>query len=1199
MNKHLLFTAILLLNFFYFINTKAQLNRDLLKTHPEVCSVTSYLPVNNPHIPSVDLIAKDKTGRMLFASRYSPHGISAYKDGLWSYIDNSNFLVSNSINTIFVDSKKNTWIGTSKGLNLFDGVNWKTYDLTQFGKKDVYSISEDKNGKLWFYDYSSAVTYDGTKWEVVNFDINSWITDPVYDKSSNLWFIGNNCIYKYDGSKSTKYTTSNGLNSQYIAGVSEVDGDVYCFYQNLDSVSKFENDKWVNVNIGVKSGSGFKKMIRDKLNRTWLLGYGGGVFMKDEFGWKSFLNLGIYSISSMYMDDLGDFWFGNSYSQIVKYNSEGPVLLTKRNNDGIGSLDVKSLIVDKDNKLWVHYSNSLGSISSFDGKNWINYNQFYGYSCTFAKDKNENLYLSAGNIYKYDGKDWVNLAYSEGINYNDTRGLIFDKSNQMWFATSVDVVVRVAGNTITEFKQADGILNKFPRKIVEDKDGKIWVLYGGYESKASVFNGTQWSTIELPITPDGQVDYTDAVCDTSGNMWFSSAIGLAKYDRITQKFKLYNTYNSGMAFSSISSLYLDKNNNLWCGSVNDRESYYISVLNIKDAVWKNYPLFDKDAFCNNTITGDNQNNIYVGNFRAGLYKMTFNAEKPEVTKTDIVCTGAADGSLKLKINSDLSQLYSIDNGKSFKTDTEYTQLLAGTYLVKAKNGSCVSETQSINIAEPSGSFIADKKDITCNGKSDGSISIKTQGLDNIDYLWNTGETTAGLSNLAKGKYTVTVKHSGTCNFQRIFNFVEPTAMSVVDSFYNNCGHKGAIYLSVKGGTEPYTYAWSNSKATANNEGLEPGTYKVNITDNNNCSAVERSYTISTFPEIPAKEIISKTKDYLCGGSAVITATSGYNKYQWYKRNTVLNYATNAITATDSGLYKVKVTNADKCFAFDTIKVVPRSQYEIPQICLVTVDEETNKNKIIWNKFKADSLVKVVIEKESNQSGIYSQIGNVASYQNGVFIDQTSTPLAKAERYRIRVLDECAIMSTPGAIHKTIHLTASVGSNKEVNLVWSGYEGFIFGSYNIYRGSSKSNLNLLTTIQNNLNSYTDVAPPSGGVYYVLEAISPSVCSPDVLKSGNASTRSNFADNGATSLGRLYNSDIEVSPNPSRNGVKVRFGKNFTGNVRVKLLDLTGKTLYLAESISEDNFFIERNNIPSGIYTLIIEGKEVFRTKVIFQ
>ena len=365
---------------------------------------------------------------------------------------------------------------------------------------------------------------------------------------------------------------------------------------------------------------------------------------------------------------------------------------------------------------------------------------------------------------------------------------------------------------------------------------------------------------------------------------------------------------------------------------------------------------------------------------------------------------------------------------------------------------------------------------------------------------------------------------------------------------------------------------------------------VSIKDANNCNTKDSTFIIKSFDPIPKSSIIGISKAYICSSNLSISTINDFTTYAWYKDNSLLTNSTKSILATETGSYKVAVVDQNNCLAFDSIKAIKRNTYATPQICLVTVDETTSKNKIIWNKFAADSSVIINVLKETNQSGKYSNIGKIPAYNSGIFTDDNSDPVTLASRYKLNLTDECKIDSDTGTIHKTIHLTSNMGTHGEVNLIWSGYEGFTFDSYNIYRGTSKDNLTLLTTIQSNLNSYTDGNPPvSDKLYYQLEVISPSECNPNTLKAGIISSKSNLINRNFTAVTAINSTDgLKVFPNPVDDVINVTFDNLNGETLKVKLCDITGKVLRL-ETTTKSSSTMERGNLKGGLYFIEIEGK----------
>ena len=73
---------------------------------------------------------------------------------------------------------------------------------------------------------------------------------------------------------------------------------------------------------------------------------------------------------------------------------------------------------------------------------------------------------------------------------------------------------------------------------------------------------------------------------------------------------------------------------------------------------------------------------------------------------------------------------------------------------------------------------------------------------------------------------------------------------------------GQITTTVSGGTEPYSYNWSNSMSVPNLNGLIAGTYSVIVTDDQNCEATAGI----TITQPNALQVYLNPTPAQCGGS---------------------------------------------------------------------------------------------------------------------------------------------------------------------------------------------------------------------------------------------------------------------------------------------------------------------------------------------
>ncbi len=233
------------------------------------------------------------------------------------------------------------------------------------------------------------------------------------------------------------------------------------------------------------------------------------------------------------------------------------------------------------------------------------------------------------------------------------------------------------------------------------------------------------------------------------------------------------------------------------------------------------------------------------------------------------------------------------------------------------------------------------------------------------------------------------------------------------------------------------------------------------------------------------------------------------------------------TLTDIGI--LDTSNANPCLP-------------IPDICVVSVDSATQKNIVIWEKSLDTTFVDSYnVYKETTTSNEYALIGNVSNSSLSTFIDNSSTPAQKADRYKISTVDSTGIESYSKSIaHKSIHLSVNLGNPPQRNLIWDNYEGFTVSKYKIWRGKG-TGITLIDSIQGSLTSYTDINPPANDTLYIIEALHPAGCNPTLKTNSYLSTKSNFAvvSNSSTVIELISNPIIKIYPDPSGNAATIEY------------------------------------------------------------
>lgn len=282
-----------------------------------------------------------------------------------------------------------------------------------------------------------------------------------------------------------------------------------------------------------------------------------------------------------------------------------------------------------------------------------------------------------------------------------------------------------------------------------------------------------------------------------------------------------------------------------------------------------------------------------------------------------------------------------------------------------------------------------------------------------------------------------------------------------------------------------------------------------------------------------------------------------------------------------------------------ISDAPFSVRNIPNvpICMVSVDQSSSKNIVVWEPVQSDLIDEYVIYKETNQSNVYQEIGFVAQNSATVFVDLNSNPMVQASRYKLGFRDSEGAEYQQSDFHQTIHLTISPGVGNAWNLIWSPYLGFVVQSYNIYRGYSPGEMELITTISGSFNSFTDFGATGGSVYYMVEVVSPNPCSPQNLLNGVTvfgSTTSNIASNVVTSISdNNGNQNITVYPVPASQWVTVKLNGSIRGKTEIEVLNQLGQVVKTSEIFVDTMFSeyrIDVSDLQNGMYILAVRNND---------
>ncbi len=243
----------------------------------------------------------------------------------------------------------------------------------------------------------------------------------------------------------------------------------------------------------------------------------------------------------------------------------------------------------------------------------------------------------------------------------------------------------------------------------------------------------------------------------------------------------------------------------------------------------------------------------------------------------------------------------------------------------------------INVnASPSMSIITEN--VKCYGESNGSIQLNiSDGLSPYEFNWSTGEISQNIKDLVAGEYSLILKDSIGCFYDTTLLISQPDPLiSILPPDTASCladPIEKVIHL-VSGGTEPYSFLWSNGDTTRDLLNVFPGRYSVTLVDANGCSALS-DFNFSQ-PDSPFKVEVS-TSDYhdysvscfgSSNGSIDLSLSGGYPGVDGYDIDWHDGFEGEDRTGLSAGHYLVVVTDSAGCFKTLDIELTEPPKLEL-------------------------------------------------------------------------------------------------------------------------------------------------------------------------------------------------------------------------------------------------------------------------------
>ena len=295
----------------------------------------------------------------------------------------------------------------------------------------IYSVQKDANGFMWFGTADGVKRFDGYKFVSFRHDpqdegsiSNNSISTMLVDSANRLW-VG---------------TWGGGLNlldketQQFVHYKHDADNSYSLGANKVQSLFESRNgDLWVGTN-----GAGLNKFDRDAQQ-----------FIRFSDIDKNIDKAGENRVWSIAEDSRGGIWIGTSNGLYKKALNSSEFTLEASNQNGLDHLEVRSVFIDKNNRIWLATRTSFGYFDTSSSRyEIIPFPEGTIPSITqISKHQDFLLLATFAGVYKYSLSQMRFVPADNGrwalMENRDVRQVYVDKTDIMWAATRYSGVKKV------------------------------------------------------------------------------------------------------------------------------------------------------------------------------------------------------------------------------------------------------------------------------------------------------------------------------------------------------------------------------------------------------------------------------------------------------------------------------------------------------------------------------------------------------------------------------------------------------------------------------------------------------------------------------------------------------------------------------------------------------------------------------------
>ncbi|MBC7888261.1 MAG: response regulator [Ferruginibacter sp.] len=585
----------------------------------------------------------------------------------FSRLDITNGLSNNQVNCFYKDRQGFLWVGTTIGLNRYDGYGFRIYrhdnrDTTSLSLDHISRIMEGPDNKMWIELGRGIDVFDPGSGKVMRNEspllkrmglTGNSVTDIKNDGRGNFFFLMDRQIlstYSSASKKSSVLFKSLYQQDQIASFVADKNNRLYIIHNSgIITILDARNGKIIAKDSAVthafdKKSAGFSLFL-DSENELWInagISTPVGVLRLNTATRKATLfgkgskniDLNTNLVSSVQQDDRGDIWICTDHGGVNVYNKKTNTIRYILHNDD----DTKSL---SQNSINASYKDNTGIIWLGTYKQGISYYheniiKFPAYRRElsnpvglpfndvnrFAEDAKGNIWIgtNGGGLIYFDRLAGKYTQYhhipgnDNSISSDVIVSLLIDHRQRLWIGTYLEGLDCYEKGRFTHYKNdpanPNSISNNSIWEIYEDSKKNLWIgtLAGGlnrFDQESNIF-------YRLNATQQSAINttYISAIMeDEQEGLWLGTDNGVDVLDKDKQvtHFVNYNNQQGGISDHNILCLFKDSRQLMWIGTRSG-----LNVFNRKNNRFQSFST--NDGLPSNTILNileDDQGRLWI------------------------------------------------------------------------------------------------------------------------------------------------------------------------------------------------------------------------------------------------------------------------------------------------------------------------------------------------------------------------------------------------------------------------------------------------------------------------------------------------------------------------------------------------------------------------------------------------------------